>query len=128
AGRRGKGPLVVNEDPRIHRSESDRRTRQTALLKLYDVEKAIGRTRAAARSAASAHIGGVVSSPRASRLDQLQGTLTSELNQASALSRSIDGYSGPPTADQRRQIDALGDEVARTIGELNRLMQTDSLN
>ncbi|HMD35895.1 MAG TPA: hypothetical protein VKH42_13050 [Vicinamibacterales bacterium] len=44
--------------------------------------------------------------------------MTSELNQAAALSRLIDD-SGAPTGDDRRQIETLGMSAARTIDELN---------
>jgi photosystem II stability/assembly factor-like uncharacterized protein len=123
-GRSMKAMLAVEDDPRIRRSDSDKRTRQSALVKLYELEKAIGRVRRAARTASAG--AGRGNTPRASRLDQLLATLTSELNQAAALSRSIDGYSGAPTTDQRRQVDALADEAARTIAELDRLLQPDS--
>ncbi|HEV3142142.1 MAG TPA: sialidase family protein, partial [Vicinamibacterales bacterium] len=127
SGRTLKAPLVVADDPRIRRSDGDRRSRQTALLKLYELEKAIGRARSAVRSAAGSS-GRTPNAPAPAKLDQLLGSLTGELNQASALSRSIDGYSGPPTTDQRRSIDTLSDDVARTVAELGRALRTDSLN
>ncbi|HEY6213607.1 MAG TPA: hypothetical protein VIW45_15045 [Vicinamibacterales bacterium] len=127
-GRRVTAPIVVEEDSRIRRTDTERRTRQAALVALYDLEKAIARSRGAARSAATGATGRGGSTPRTARIDQLQSILTAELNQAALLSRAIDGYSGTPTTDQRRQIDTLTDDVGRTMGELNRLLQTDSLN
>jgi photosystem II stability/assembly factor-like uncharacterized protein len=130
SGRTVKAPLVVEDDPRIHRSDGDRKARQAALMKLYELEKTIGRSRGAARaqSAANSGRGSGATGVLTPRVDQLIGTLTSELNQATALSRLIDGYSGAPTSDQRRQSDAIAASTTRTIEELNRLLQTDSLS
>jgi photosystem II stability/assembly factor-like uncharacterized protein len=127
-GRTLKAPIVVEDDPRIHRPDGDRRARQAALLKLYEIEKTIGRSRSAARAQSAGATAGRAPGPLAPRLDQLIGSLTNELSQAATLSRVIEGYSGPPTGDQRRQIDAIAASIARTVDELNRMMQTDSLN
>jgi len=126
-GRIVKATMVVEDDPRIRRPDSERRARQAALLKLYEIEKTIGKSRSAARTQSTPHPG-LGSGPLTPRIDQLIGSLTSELNQAITLSRVIDGYSGAPTGDQRRQLDAIAANTTRTIEELNRLRQTDSLN
>ena len=99
--------LDVQLDPRLHVSDADRRTRQTALLKLYELEKAV----AAARSI------GRADDPAVARL---HGELTAELNAAAALTRAVDGYSGAPTADQRRQIENVSTDVSKTVAQLTR--------
>ena len=127
-GRSLKSSLVVEDDPRMHRTDADRRARQAALMKLYELQKTVARVRGMARSVSSAAAGRGSANPAAARLDQLQAVLTGEMTQATVLSRTIDAYSGAPTVDQRRQLDALADEVGRTIAELNRLLQPDSGN
>ena len=44
---------------------------------------------------------------------------------ANTLSRSIEGYSGLPTADQRRQIDWAFSDAREAIDALNRAMDSD---
>jgi len=59
------------------------------------------------------------------QLAQLQAEVSAEINAAAALSRAIEGYSGLPTSDQRRQIEWLLDDAARSVGALNRVLHTD---
>jgi len=99
--------LDVELDPRLRVSDADRRARQAALLRLYDLEKTIGAARSAGRA----------DDPVVARL---QGDLTAELSTAAALTRAIDGYSGAPTVDQRRQIDWVAGDVGKTVGQLTR--------
>ncbi len=107
SGRPQTRKLDVQLDPRLHVSDADRRARQAALLRLYDLEKAV----AAARSS------GRADDPTVARL---QGDLTEELNTAASLTRAIDAYSGAPTADQRRQIEWVAGDVGKTVGQLTR--------
>jgi hypothetical protein len=71
------------------------------LLNLYELQKSL----VAARSAMTA-----ASNQRdvSSGLLPLQAQIASELNTAGVLSRAVEGYSGLPTADQRRQLDLRG--------------------
>ncbi|HZR23403.1 MAG TPA: hypothetical protein VFA59_07450 [Vicinamibacterales bacterium] len=100
--------VTIELDPRLHVSDADRRTRQAALLKLYELEKSIDRTRSATTKKDD------------SAAVRLQNELTSEMNSAATLTRAIDGYSGAPTADQRRQIDWIANDFAKTVAELSR--------
>ena len=59
------------------------------------------------------------------RLAQLQAEIAAELMTASALSRAIEGYSGLPTSDQRRQIDWVVDDGSKTVDALNRVLRTE---
>jgi hypothetical protein len=111
-----KGELKVEGDPRVNFSDADRRARQSTLLALYELQKslAIARaTSAAARVAAD------------TRLAHLQSEIAAELNTATVLSRAIEGYSGLPTGDQRRQIDWLRDDAATTVEALNQVLRTE---
>ena len=107
SGRTQSRKLDVQLDPRLHVPDADRRARQTALLRLYDLEKEIANARSTPR-------------PDDATVARLQGELTSELSTASSLTRAIDAYSGAPTADQRRQIEWVGGDVSKTISELTR--------
>ena len=132
AGRSLKGALRVDGDPRISFADSDRRARQTAVLNLYALQKSLSAARVAGATAAGqldAPGGRGIASSRAdagSRLMQVQADLVAQFNAATNLSRAIEGYSGLPTADQRRQIDWAFDDAAKAIDALNRVLQTDT--
>ena len=111
-----QGEIKVEGDPRVTFSDADRRTRQTALLKLYELQKSLAVARATSASARVA---------ADTRLGQLQSEIAAELNTASALSRAIEGYSGLPTSDQRRQIDWVRDDAAATVEALNQVLRTE---
>ena len=125
-----KGELKVDADPRVVFPDGDRRARQTALLALYDLVKSLAAGRTAA-AGALAHVDASAKNakdeaPEAERrLRALQSDLASQINAAAALSRSIEGYSGLPTADQRRQIEWAFEDAQETIGALNRALHTD---
>ena len=112
-----KGELRVEGDPRVSFSDADRRSRQAALLTLYELEKSLSAARA---SSATARVGADT------RLAQLQAEIAAELNTASALSRAIEGYSGLPTSDQRRQIEWVVDDGSKTVDALNRVLRTET--
>ena len=112
------GEIAVEGDPRTPFSDGDRRTRQSSLLALYDLEQALGPARSSAR-ALTAQLtaitrdlapagGGRRGAPggESSRapLDnvsaaaaQVQADVERQLNGASQLARAIEGYSGVPT-------------------------------
>ena len=125
SGRTLTGQLAVELDPRLHVADADRRVRQTSLLKLYELEKATAAARDAARGALD-RATLARSASEGSALTRLQSDLTTMLNTAANLTRAIDGYSGAPTADQRRQIEWIFDDATKTIGELNRVLNADS--
>jgi hypothetical protein len=111
-----KGTLRVEGDPRVVFSDADRRSRQAALMKLYDLQKSLAATRAASAAVRVAS---------ETQLAPLQAELAAEINTASALSRAIEGYSGLPTSDQRRQIEWVLEDGARTVSALNRVLHTE---
>ena len=126
-----KGEVTVEGDPRVRFSDADRRARQTALLNLYDLQRALGRAREAARTA-DEELGGVGRQAKAAsvdalakRLSAIQTEVNRELGAVNGLSRAIEGYSGVATADQSRQLDWAFDDATRTIDDLDRLLQTD---
>jgi hypothetical protein len=58
-------------------------------------------------------------------LRAVQNEIAAESNTIGALSRSIEGFSGLPTVDQRRQIDWVFDDAAKTVNALNDALQSD---
>ena len=132
AGRLLKGEVRVEGDPRAVFSDADRRTRQTALLNLYALQKSLSAARAAGATAAgqldTPGGRGIVSSraDAASRLTRVQSDLVAQFNAVTSLSRAIEGFSGPPTTDQRRQVDWFFDDAGRAIEAMNRVLNSDA--
>ncbi|MCU1381924.1 MAG: glycosyl hydrolase, repeat [Acidobacteria bacterium] len=132
AGRSLKSELRIEGDPRVTFSVADRRTRQTALLNLYALQKSLSAARAAGATAAGqldTPGGRGLTSSRAdasSRLVQVQADLVAQFNTVNSLSRAIEGYSGLPTADQRRQVDWAFDDAARAVAAMNTVLHTDA--
>jgi hypothetical protein len=56
----------------------------------------------------------------------VQADLVAQFNAVNSLSRAIEGYSGPPTTDQRRQLDWAFEDAARAIAAMNAVLQTDT--
>jgi photosystem II stability/assembly factor-like uncharacterized protein len=131
AGRPLKGELRVEGDPRVSFPDADRRARQTALLNLYELYKSLAVARAAAVTAGApsttasrnAQAG---KADNGAQITRLQADISAELNTINGLSRGIEGYAGLPTADQRRQIDWVFEDAAKTVDALNRVLQTDT--
>jgi hypothetical protein len=132
AGRSLTGELRVEGDPRVAFSDADRRTRQTALLNLYALQKSLSAARVAGSTAAGqldTPGGKGLASSRAdtaSRLTRVQADLVAQFNAVTSLSRAIEGYSGLPTADQRRQIDWAFDDAGTAIEAMNRVLNSDA--
>ncbi|HJZ78374.1 MAG TPA: hypothetical protein VKE51_41890 [Vicinamibacterales bacterium] len=125
-----KGELKVTGDPRVGFSDADRRSRQTALIDLYGLVKALGSARSAAasglaRSDGTTHATRPGGPDPADTLRAVQARIDALINSASGLSRTIEGYSGVPTADQRRQIDWAFDDARQAMDALNRALQTE---
>jgi photosystem II stability/assembly factor-like uncharacterized protein len=140
------GEITVEGDPRTPFDDADRRTRQTSLLALYDLERALGAARSSARTLTAqlaairrdlAPVGagrrGGPGNETSAALDkvaaavsQVQGDAERQLNGASQLARAVEGYSGVPTEDQRRGVDWAYEDATAAIKILNRLLETDA--
>ncbi|MBI3401879.1 MAG: hypothetical protein HY048_10705 [Acidobacteria bacterium] len=123
-GRELKGQLRVEGDPRVSMTDADRRARQTVLLSLYELQKTLGAARTAVRAAIgeldALGRGGHGLDERLERgLTRAQTEINAQLGTAAGLSRTLEGYSGLPTADQRKQLDWTFDDVSRTVAALN---------
>ena len=127
-GRQLEGDLKVDGDPRVAFPDRDRSERQTLLLALYELEKTLLTARAAA-SAGVIHFDALARTsrlqhPPQDRLRALQTEIGTAMTTIAFLFRSIEGYSGLPTADQRRQIDWAFDDAGKTVEALNDTLQT----
>ena len=124
-----EGTITVAADPRVVFSDGDRRDRQRFLVGLYELEKSLVAARTAAADAvlhfdAAARSSHLVNPPQ-ERLRQLQIEISTTLTTAASLFRSIEGFSGMPTTDQRRQIEWMFDDAGKAIDALNIALQTD---
>jgi len=132
------GDLTVEGDPLTNFSDADRRTRQTLLVSVYVLLKSLGVARMSARALAAQAddirkdltAGGA--SDATSRADSLLASITrsaTELDRAFAAANGmrgpIEGYSGLPTADQRRGVDWAFEDATKAVAEFNRLVQGD---
>jgi photosystem II stability/assembly factor-like uncharacterized protein len=130
-GRELKGPLRVEGDPRVTFSDADRLARQMTLLNLYELQKTLASSRTASRFAITRldSLKGGADADHAvhTRVTQLQAEIAAELNTVSALSRAVEGYSGLPSTDQRRQVDWAFQDVSTTVETLNKLLQSDPI-
>ena len=133
-----KRDFEVTGDPRVTFSEADRATRQTVLMDVYELQKSLGQARSAVRAlagqladvkkdlgtaaaaAAAANVGKL-----ASRAAEVQTDVDREFNTINGVGRAIEGFSGLPTADQRREIEWTFTDATASVQELNRLLQTD---
>jgi hypothetical protein len=125
-----KGELKIDGDPRVVFSDADRRGRQAALLDLYTLMKTLGAARVAAGSGVAHAEGTNRAAPGdlqdpAEKFRGLRARLGTLITAANTLSRSIEGYSGLPTVDQRRQIDWAFGDSREAIDGLNRAMDSD---
>jgi photosystem II stability/assembly factor-like uncharacterized protein len=126
-----KGDLVVDGDPRTSFTDADRRTRQDALVALYELEKTLAAARASARAldaqtgAIRKDIGKAVPplDKLAERVTKAASGVNAQMNTASGLSRAIEGYSGLPTADQLHQIDWAYEDAGEAVASLNAALQ-----
>jgi hypothetical protein len=144
AARALTGEVTVEGDPRVTFSDADRRARQASLLSLYDLQKTLGGARASARALtaqiaaikrdlttaggsrpATGSDGAALLDKVADRASQMQGDVERQLNSANQVARAVEGYSGLPTDDQRRQVDWAYEDATTAIRGLNQLLETD---
>ena len=85
-------------------SAADRRTRQAALMSLYDLQKSLAKSLAASR---------------AKQQPRLEAEFDRLLGVAGMLLRSLEEFNSVPTADQRQQIAWALDDAKRAIAMLD---------
>ena len=105
-----RGSIRVDGDPNDRISAVDRAARQGAALWAYGLQKTLVTARNAMSDAAM---------PGAEDA-MLQAELTRLIGIAGSLSRAVEGFDGPPTADQRRQMQWAYEDATRAISAVNR--------
>jgi hypothetical protein len=128
------GTIAVEGDPRTAFSDADRRARQSMLIDLYNLEKTLGAARKASRTlgtqaetlkkAVGRQAAGLET--LSAHLSKIEREVNAEMNAASSLSRAVDGYSGLPTADQKRQGDWVFEDATASVAALNTVIQTEA--
>ncbi|MBI3494246.1 MAG: hypothetical protein HY047_21065 [Acidobacteria bacterium] len=93
----------------------------------YELQKTLGAARTAARAAVSeldtlTRGGRGLDEGLDGRLSRAQTEINTQLGTTTNLSRAIEGYSGLPTAAQRRPLDWVFDDVSRIVATLNRAL------
>jgi hypothetical protein len=132
------GEVLVDADPLANLSEAERRTRQADVMAAYDLQRAIGMAQhavgvlseqldsmkaslpAGGSAKTAAHVDSV-----SSRLSVIQATLTTQSAAAAGVSRLIESFSAPATAEQQREIDLAFADGSKAIEDLNRLIQSE---
>jgi hypothetical protein len=133
-----RGDLNVEGDPLTNFSDADRRARQAILMNVYGLQKSLGEARIATR-ALGAQVNDIRKdllaggeSGAASRADSLAasialvvGDVDRAFQAANGARGPIEGYSGLPTADQRRQVDWAFEDATKAVADFNRLVGTE---
>jgi len=104
------------------------------LIDLYNLEKTLGAARKASRTigaqaetlkkAVGHQAAGLET--LAAHLSKIEREVNAEMNTASSLSRAMEGYSGLPTADQKRQVDWVFEDATASVAALNAAIQTEA--
>ncbi len=102
-----RADIVVAADPMEATTAADRRARQDALVQLYGLQKTLAQLWTATRAK------GQPSDSAAKLLATAQLEVDRLLGITANLMRSIESFSGPPTADQRAQIGWVQEDVTR---------------
>lgn len=121
-------------DPLVKISDGDRRSRQAALMDVYELQKTLVPARTAIRTlreSTEAIQRQVAPAAKTSfdklvdQVGQVQRALDGQFNSVSGVGRAIDGFTGIPTPTQLRQIDWAYEDARKSIGELNQLSERD---
>jgi photosystem II stability/assembly factor-like uncharacterized protein len=124
------GKLVVDGDPLAKFSVADRAARQALLVRVHEWTRALGEARGAARvlagqrDAIKADAGAAADSINA-RASRLAGDIDRAITSVAGQRSPIEGFSGLPSADQRKAMGYALDDAAKAIAALNRLLGTD---
>ncbi|HYC50880.1 MAG TPA: hypothetical protein VEB19_07230 [Gemmatimonadaceae bacterium] len=106
-----RGNISVEADPSDGFTMTQRRTRQAAIMSLYNLQRTLG----AVREAAATLPDSVVRRTRIA--DEVQRLLPA----AAATMRSLESFNAVPTADQRRQMTWIFEDARRATNTVNAL-------
>ena len=128
------GEILVEGDPLTNFSDADRRARQALVMGVFGLQKTLVAAHNAARAinAQSADLrkdlaaGGAKTDSLMAHISRIQSDVDRILTTTNGSMRTIEGWSGPATADQRRQIDFANEDATKAINELNRMISIES--
>ncbi|HLK67999.1 MAG TPA: hypothetical protein VKU19_31415 [Bryobacteraceae bacterium] len=128
--------ITVTPDPQFPLSDSDRRTRDAAVMSAYtlaqqlvpvrDSAEMLARQMAAMRQTLAAAGGAVEPLDRVSlEVSHVQGQIARTLTAAGSVQSSIDAYEGLPTGAQLQQLQWAWDDAVAVVASLNKLIGQD---
>jgi len=130
--------LTVLPDPHFPLSPADRAHRHTAIMAAYSLQQQLVPARDAAQSVAGrisalrlAAGSGANPAARdaverlAAQIAKLQGQIGTALAAAARVENAMDGFSGPPTAAQLRELDWAWEDATAAVAALNALIRQD---
>jgi hypothetical protein len=126
--------LPIQPDPRSKITEADRRSRETSLMAAYSLQQQLIPARQAAQLAGGqlAAMRGAVSGDAVALLERALrdlgralGQLNGAIGSAARSQNAIDGYEGPPTAAQLRELDWAWEDAVAGIAGLNQVIRDD---
>ena len=125
------GKLTVEADPITKFGTTERAARQALLMQVYDWTRTLGEARAAVRALIAqrdtikSELGDARADSLNARVTRLGADVDRAFNAVNAQRSPIEGWSGPPTADQRKSLEYALDDARQATAELNRLVSTD---
>jgi photosystem II stability/assembly factor-like uncharacterized protein len=123
--------VAVEADPLPRFSAPDRAARQIVLLSIYDWTKALGEARLAARAlvgqrdSIKADVAGSAADSLNARIGRTATAIDRALLAVNGQRGPIEGWSGQPTADQRKAVGYAIDDARKAINDLNKLITTE---
>jgi hypothetical protein len=123
--------VAVEADPLPRFSAPDRAARQIVLLSIYDWTKALGEARLAARAlvgqrdSIKADVAGSAADSLNAQIGRTATAIDRALLAVNGQRGPIEGWSGQPTADQRKAVDYAIDDARKAINDLNKLITTE---
>ncbi len=127
------GEMIVEGDPLTNFSDLDRRARATIVMSVFSLQKSLVAAHNGARALNAQSptfktdlaAGGAKTDSLIAHIARLQGDADRVLATTNGSIRTIESWSGAPTADQRKQLEYASEDASKVIGEINKLIQTE---
>jgi photosystem II stability/assembly factor-like uncharacterized protein len=126
-----KSEIQVLPDARSRLSDAERRAHESAVSSAYALQEQLGPARQAAQtlsgqlSAMRTFVPAEVAQRVSQELSKVLGQLGNAAGLASRAQFAIDGYEGPPTAEQSRELEAAWEDALAGVGTLNRIIRQE---
>ena len=123
--------VTVEPDPHFKLSDAERRSREGAITSAYTLQRQLAAARDSAQALAdqmaalrqyftaagdNGKAGLAAVNKVASEVAAAQGQVDQAINAAAGAQNAIDGYGGPPTAAQLRQVDWAWEDATTAVG------------